>query len=64
MQYRIEGGNLPAVIIYLDPGETLVSEAGARTWSRGPIFLETKAEGGLGKSFGRMFTGDSLFMSR
>ena len=64
MQYRIEGGSLPAVIINLNPGETILSEVGARTWSRGPIQLETKAEGGLGKSLGRMLSGDSLFMSR
>jgi len=64
MQYRIEGGSLPAVIIYLNPGETILSEAGARTWSRGPIQMETTAEGGIGKSLGRMFSGESLFMSR
>lgn len=64
MQYRIEGGSLPAVIIDLNPGETILSEVGARTWSRGPIALETKAEGGLKKSLGRALSGDSLFMSR
>ena len=37
MNYRIEGGNLPAVIITLNPGETIFSEAGGRTWSRGQI---------------------------
>jgi len=64
MRYSIEGGSLPAVIIQLDPGETIISEAGARTWSRGPVVTEAKAEGGVGKSLGRMFTGESLFMSR
>ena len=64
MQYRIEGGSLPAVILQLNPGETIVSEAGARTWSRGPVLTEAKAEGGFGKSIGRMFSGESLFMSR
>ncbi len=64
MRYSIEGGSLPAVIIQLDPGETIISEVGARTWSRGPVTTETKAEGGVGKSLGRMITGESLFMSR
>lgn len=64
MRYSIEGGSLPAVIIQLDSGETILSEAGGRTWSRGPVVTETKAEGGVGKSLGRMFTGESLFMSR
>ena len=64
MNYSIEGGTLPAVLIQLDAGETIISEAGGRTWSRGPIKLESKAEGGIGKSLGRMFSGESLFMSR
>ncbi len=64
MRYSIEGGSLPAVIIQLDSGETILSEAGGRTWSRGPVVTETKAEGGVGKSLGRMFAGESLFMSR
>ena len=63
MNYSIEGGSLPAVIITLNPGESLISEAGGRTWSRGPITTEAKAEGGAGKSIGRMFMGESLFMS-
>lgn len=37
MQYSIVGGSLPAVVIQLNPGETIVSEVGGRTWSRGPI---------------------------
>ncbi len=64
MNYSIEGGTLPVVIVQMNPGETIISEAGARTWSRGPVVTETKAEGGVGKSIGRMFSGESLFMSR
>ena len=62
MQYRIEGGNLPVLIVTLNPGETIVSEAGGRTWSRGQIYTETKS-GGVGKALGRMFSGESLFLS-
>ena len=62
MQYRIEGGVLPALIINLEAGETIVSEAGGRTWSRGPIVTETKG-GSAGKALGRLFSGESLFMS-
>ena len=64
MRYSIEGGSLPAVIIQFESGETILSEVGGRTWSRGPVVTETKAEGGVGKSLGRMFAGESLFMSR
>ena len=62
MQYRIEGGNLPALIVNLNPGETMVSQAGGRTWCRGSITTETRG-GSLGKAFGRMLTGETLFMS-
>ena len=63
MKYNIEGGSLPAVIINLNAGETLISEAGGRTWSRGPIITDTRTEGGVGKVFGRMLMGESLFLS-
>jgi len=62
MRYQIEGGNLPAAVIQLDPGEKIVSELGGRTWAKGPILTETKAPGGVGKSLGRMFSGESLFI--
>lgn len=62
MRYSIEGNSLPAVIINLEAGESVISESGGRTWARGPIVTETKG-GGIGKAFGRMFTGESLFMS-
>lgn len=64
MNYTIEGGSLPAVIIQLNPGESIISQSGGRTWSRGPVITETKAEGGVGKSVGRVLSGESLFMSR
>ncbi len=63
MQYSIQGGTLPAVIIGLEAGESIISQAGGRTWSRGPIVTDVKAEGGIGKSLGRMFMGESMFLS-
>lgn len=63
MRYSIEGGSLPAVLIQLTPGEKLISEVGGRTWARGPVLTETKAEGGAGKALGRMFSGENLFMN-
>ncbi len=63
MQYSIEGGSLPALVISLNPGEKLISEVGGRTWSRGDVITETTSNGGAGKALGRMLTGESLFMS-
>ena len=64
MRYSIEGGSLPAVVIQLDPGESILSEAGGRTWMKGNVETSTNAEGGFGKSIGRLFSGESLFMTR
>ncbi len=64
MKYSIEGGSLPVAIVQLDPGDVMISEAGARTWARGNVVTETSSEGGLGKSLGRMFAGESLFLSK
>lgn len=63
MRYSIEGGSLPVVILQLSAGEKLISEAGGRTWSRGPVVTETTSGGGIGKSIGRLFSGESLFLS-
>lgn len=62
MQYSIVGDNLPAVIIWLNPGETIISQAGGRTWSRGQVLTETKG-GSVGQALGRLLSGESLFMS-
>lgn len=64
MRYKIVGDSLPAVIINLQNGEKLISEAGGRAWSKGPVLTETTSGGGAGKVFGRMFSGESLFLSR
>ena len=64
MRYSLEGGNLPVALLQLEPGETVLSQTGGRSWILGDVTTETKAEGGLGKSLGRMFTGESLFMTR
>lgn len=64
MEYSIEGGSLPVVICKLSAGEVMLSEPGGRTWQKGDIVTENKTEGGIGKSLGRMFSGESLFMSR
>lgn len=63
MRYEIEGGSLPVLVIQLEQGESLVSEAGGRTWLKGPITTDTRADGGIGGSIGRMFSGESLFLS-
>ena len=64
MKYEIAGGTLPALIVHLEAGETMISEIGARTWSKGPVETETSGAGGFGKAMGRLFSGESIFLSR
>jgi len=55
---------LPAVICDLNPGETMITEGGAMSWMSPGMKMETTSGGGLGKMFGRMLSGDSLFLNR
>lgn len=64
MNYSIEGAPLPVVICDLEPGETLVTESGAMSWMSPNMKMETSSGGGLGKMFGRAFSGESLFLNR
>lgn len=63
MQYTIIGQSLPAVICNLQPGETMITESGSMAWMSPNMKMETSA-GGVGKAFGRLFSGESLFLNR
>ena len=63
IRYEIEGGNLPVVICYPKEGETLCTESGAMSWMSPNIKMETNTGGGVRKVFGRMFSGESIFMN-
>ncbi len=63
IRYEIEGGHLPVVICYPEAGETLCTESGAMSWMSPNMHMETNSGGGLKKVFGRMFSGESLFMN-
>ncbi|MBO5495078.1 MAG: AIM24 family protein [Eubacterium sp.] len=62
MNYRIEGGNLPVLLCQLEAGESIMCEGGSMSWMDDEIEMQTKG-GGVGKMFGRMFTGESLFQN-
>lgn len=63
MEYKIIGQSLPAVICDLAPGETMLTESGSMAWMSPNMKMETSA-GGLGKAFGRLFSGESVFLNR
>jgi len=62
MNYKVIGEPLPTVICDVAAGETLVTEGGAMSWMTPNMKMETNA-GGFGKAFGRMFSGESIFMN-
>ncbi len=71
IDYKILGHDLQLVEVELDPGETVIAEAGAMTYLEQEISFETKMgdgsnpdQGIFGKLFSagkRMITGESLF---
>ncbi len=62
MQYEIQGGNLPVVVCNLSAGEQIITEGGAMSWMSPNMKMETVG-GGLGKVFGRAFSGEALFQN-
>ena len=63
MKYKIFGGQMPAVTVRLDAGESVYTQSGGMSWMTEGISMETNLKGGLGKSLGRLFSGESLFMA-
>ena len=60
MQYEIKGGEMPVVICHLEAGEKMITEKGSMVWMSRNMRMETTG-GGMGKMFGRMLTGESMF---
>ena len=61
MQYEIKGTPFPAVICHLQDGEQMITEGGGMSWMTPNMVMETTTNGGLGKAFGRLFSGDKMF---
>ena len=62
MQYKIQGEPMPVVICDLADGESMKCEGGAMSWMSSNMEMQTSA-GGIGKAFGRMFSGESMFQN-
>lgn len=63
MEYRIIGSTLQAVILELDPGETVYSESGGMAWMSANIAMKTSGRGGgLGGVLKRAVSGESMFL--
>lgn len=64
MRYEIKGDTLPVVVCYLENGEKMITERGSMSWMSPNMKMETTSNGGIGKAFGRMFSGEALFQNR
>ena len=62
MQYQIQGEPMPVVICQLENGESMISESGAMSWMTPNMQMQTSG-GGVGKMFGRMFSGENMFQN-
>ena len=60
MRYEIQGEPMPVVVCHLNNGESMITEKGSMVWMTDE--MQTSA-GGLGKAFGRMFSGESMFQN-
>ena len=64
MRYNVLGNTMPAVEVTFDrAGESMYTQSGGMAWMTEGIRMDTNMKGGFMKSFGRMFSGESLFMA-
>ncbi len=64
MQATIREGHAPVVVVSLEPGETLRSEAGAMMFVSGDVTMDVEMPGGLAGGLKRkLLAGESLFIA-
>lgn len=64
MRYQVIGDTMPAVEVTFDQaGESMYTQSGGMAWMSEGVSMDSNMRGGLGKSLGRMFSGESIFMA-
>lgn len=63
MQYKLIGDVMPAVEVALQRGEKMYTQSGGMAWMSDGISMNTDTKGGIMKGLGRMFAGESFFMT-
>ena len=64
MRYEIIGKTMPALEVTFDaPGESMYTQSGGMAWMSEGVAMDSNMKGGLGRSLGRMLSGESLFMA-
>src|SRR5438445_7100491 len=65
MEAKVREGHAPAVVVALEPGEELVSEAGAMMFMSGDVAMDVELPGGLVGGLKRaVLAGESLFLAK
>lgn len=62
MEFKIRGTTLQIVDVELKQGESVYTESGGMAWMSSNISMNSNMKGGLGRSIGRIFSGESLFL--
>ncbi len=63
MEYKIIGEPMPVVECQVQEGESMKTERGSMVWMTPNMEMDTNAGGGLGKAFGRLVSGESMFQN-
>ena len=64
MEAKVREGHAPAVVVALEPGERLTSEAGAMMFISGDVAMDVEMPGGLTGGLKRAFlAGESMFLA-
>lgn len=63
MEYKIIGQTVPVVEMKLNRGESIYTQSGGMAYQSDGISMSTNAKGGVMKSIGRIFAGESIFMA-
>ena len=63
MNYKIVGQTVPVVEVTLNSGESMYTQSGGMAYQTEGIRMNTNARGGIMKSIGRVFAGESMFMA-
>lgn len=63
MEYKIRGTTMQVADVQLAQGESVYTELGGMAWMSANINMDTNTKGGILKGLGRMFSGESFFMT-
>ncbi len=63
MRYEIKGNPFGVAVCTLASGESMKTESGSMVWMSSNMQMSTNAGGGVGKAFGRLFSGEKMFQN-